>query len=46
VDDEEMILQLTRHMLERFGYEVVTAADGPSAVAIIQGNPAAADLVP
>ena len=45
VDDEEMILQLTRRMLERSGYTVMTAADGPSAVAIIQGNPAIADLV-
>jgi PAS domain S-box-containing protein len=45
VDDEEMILQLTRRMLERSGYKVVTAADGPFAVAIIQGNPAAVDLV-
>ena len=45
VDDEEMILQLTRRMLERSGYTVVTVADGPSAVAIIQGNPAAVDLV-
>ena len=45
VDDEEMILQLTRRMLERSGYTVMTAADGPSAVAIIQGNPAAVDLV-
>ncbi|MCX6084609.1 MAG: response regulator [Caldiserica bacterium] len=45
VDDEEMILQLTRRMLERSGYEVVTAADGPSAVTMIQGNPAAVDLV-
>jgi len=45
VDDEEMILQLTRRMLERSGYKVVTAADGPSAVAVIQGNPAAVDLV-
>jgi len=45
VDDEEMILQLTRRMLERSGYKVVTAAGGPSAVAIIQGNPAAVDLV-
>ena len=40
-----MILQLTRRMLERSGYTVMTAADGPSAVAIIQGNPAIADLV-
>lgn len=45
VDDEETILQLTRRMLERSGYKVVTAADGPSAVAIVQGNPAAVDLV-
>jgi CheY-like chemotaxis protein len=45
VDDEEMILQLTTRMLERSGYEVVTAADGPSAVSIIQGNPAAVDLI-
>jgi len=45
VDDEEMILQLTTRMLERSGYEVVTAADGPSAVSIIQGNPATVDLI-
>jgi hypothetical protein len=45
VDDEEMILQLTKHMLERSGYAMVTAADGPSSVAIIQGNPAVVDLV-
>ncbi|MFA4932279.1 MAG: histidine kinase N-terminal 7TM domain-containing protein [Caldisericia bacterium] len=45
VDDEEMILQLTRRMLERSGYTVMTASDGPSAVAIIQGNPAAVDLI-
>jgi PAS domain S-box-containing protein len=45
VDDEEMILQLTRRMLERSGYTVMTAASGSLAVAIIQGNPAAADLV-
>ena len=45
VDDEEMILQLTRRMLERSGYTVMTAADGPSAVTVIQENPAAVDLV-
>ena len=45
VDDEEMILQLTRRMLEHSGYVVVTAADGPSAVAVIQANHAAVDLV-
>ncbi|MHB8107089.1 MAG: histidine kinase N-terminal 7TM domain-containing protein [Candidatus Cryosericum sp.] len=45
VDDEEMILQLTRRMLERSGYNAITAADGPSAVAIIERDPASADLV-
>src|SRR5664280_3474738 len=40
-----MILQLTRRMLERSGYTVMTAADGPSAVTLIQENPAAVDLV-
>src|SRR5664280_2048745 len=45
VDDEEMILQLTRRTLERSGYTVITAADGPSAIAIIERNPAIADLV-
>lgn len=45
VDDEEMILELTRRMLEHSGYEVVTVADGPSAVALVQGDPAFADLI-
>ncbi|HVY69976.1 MAG TPA: response regulator, partial [Verrucomicrobiae bacterium] len=34
VDDEEAILEVTRRALERFGYRVVTAADGASAVAL------------
>jgi PAS domain S-box-containing protein len=45
VDDEEMIVHVTRRMLERSGYKVMTAADGPSALAIIERNPAIADLV-
>ena len=45
VDDEEMILLLTRRMLERIGYKVVTAPDGPSALAFFRENPAVVDLV-
>ena len=45
VDDEEMILLLTRRMLERVGYKVVTAPDGPSAVAFFQEHPAVVNLV-
>ncbi len=36
VDDEELILQLTRRMLEHTGYQVITASDGPSALSIIE----------
>ncbi|HWQ21772.1 MAG TPA: histidine kinase N-terminal 7TM domain-containing protein [Clostridia bacterium] len=45
VDDEEMILLLTRRMLERAGYKVIAAPDGPSAIASFQQDPAAVDLV-
>jgi PAS domain S-box-containing protein len=34
VDDEQNILDITRATLERFGYRVVTAADGNSAIDI------------
>ena len=34
VDDEETILDVTRHMLEAFGYRVVSARDGREALAI------------
>ena len=45
VDDEQMILRLTKRMLEHMGYTVLTAPDGPSALAIAADNPAAIDLV-
>ncbi len=45
VDDEDMILQLTRRMLERSGYNVLTASDGSSALSIISRDPRCADLV-
>ncbi len=45
VDDEDMILLLTRRMLEHAGLKVVTTPDGPSAISFFQENPAAVDLV-
>lgn len=45
VDDEQMILQLTKRMLEHRGYTVLTARDGPAALAVVADNPAAIDLV-
>ncbi|MFZ2413101.1 MAG: histidine kinase N-terminal 7TM domain-containing protein [Candidatus Cryosericum sp.] len=45
VDDEEMILLLTRRMLERAGHKVVTAPDGPSAISFFQESPAVVDLI-
>jgi signal transduction histidine kinase/CheY-like chemotaxis protein len=36
IDDEDMILQLTGRMLEHVGYRVITASDGPSALAIVE----------
>ena len=34
VDDEESIVQITRTILEKHGYRVVTAADGTDALAV------------
>ncbi len=34
VDDEENILRVTQPILEKYGYRVLTAADGPEALAI------------
>jgi PAS domain S-box-containing protein len=39
VDDEEIVRQTARHTLERYGYEVITAADGVAAVELFAGNP-------
>lgn len=38
VDDEDIILNVGRDLLEELGYEVVTAADGFAAVNIFRGN--------
>ena len=45
VDDEPVILDLGRRMLERLGYRVTTASNGDEAVRIITANPAAFDIV-
>ena len=45
VDDEELVRQMTRRMLERDGYTVITAADGPSALRRFEENEDAVDLV-
>jgi len=45
VDDEDMILQLTRRMLEREGYQVLTASSGPTALSLVAENPADVDLI-
>jgi CheY-like chemotaxis protein len=36
VDDEEMVRNLCKSMVERFGYPVMTASDGEEAVALFR----------
>ena len=38
IDDEEVILQVTRRTLERYGYRVLTATDGAEGVATYVRN--------
>ncbi|MBI9085667.1 MAG: PAS domain S-box protein [Desulfobacterales bacterium] len=45
VDDETMILDVARQMLERLGYEVVTAASGDEALAVYAEKGKGIDLV-
>ncbi|MEJ2034325.1 MAG: response regulator [Deltaproteobacteria bacterium] len=45
VDDEELIVQLGREMLEQLGLEVVTATTGREALEIFRQDPARFDLV-
>lgn len=45
VDDEEMILEVGRGMLEKLGYKVLTAETGKQAVETYMKNPADIDLV-
>ena len=44
-DDDEMVLNLGRQMLERMGFNVLTAKDGPEAIRLYQNNSDIIDLV-
>jgi CheY-like chemotaxis protein len=45
VDDEEMIRTIGMQMLERLGYNALTAGSGPAAIEIFKQNPAAVQVV-
>ncbi len=45
VDDEESIRAIGQHMLERLGFEVITAADGREAVSLFQQRGAEVTVV-
>jgi two-component system cell cycle sensor histidine kinase/response regulator CckA len=45
VEDEETVRDFTRHVLERYGYEVVTAADGPMALDVASRDPRPIDAL-
>jgi PAS domain S-box-containing protein len=45
VDDEAIIIELERHMLERLGYRVTSCPDGTEALATFSETPGAFDLV-
>lgn len=45
VDDEQMILQLAARMLRHCGYTVLTAPDGPAALALLQSRAVTVDLI-
>jgi len=45
VDDEDMVLEIGRALLETMGYHVVTAKDGDEAIALYENQGAGIDLV-
>ena len=45
VDDEEVLREMTRNILESFGYEILTAGNGREALETITGDPSAINLV-
>jgi CheY-like chemotaxis protein len=45
VDDERFVREMTRHTLETFGFQAVTATDGSEAVALYAANPEDISLV-
>jgi CheY-like chemotaxis protein len=38
VDDDQALLDMTRHLLEKHGFSVLTASDGTRALDIVRGN--------
>ena len=38
IDDEEMVLRVTQQLLEKFGYSVLTAADGVEAIEVVESH--------
>ena len=45
VDDEDILIDIGRQMLEMLGYRVTTRSNGPDALALYREDPAAFDLV-
>ena len=45
VDDEEALREVTRRILTRNGYQVITAASGPEAIKAAAGQPGRIDLL-
>jgi len=45
VDDEDVVLEMYQHMLERLGYEVVTAGNGMAALKLFRDAPERFDAV-
>jgi len=45
VDDEQMIIDVGRQLLEHLGYSVLTAGSGKKAIELVSGNPEKVDLV-
>ena len=45
VEDEDAIREVTRRILTRHGYQVLTASSGPEAIALCQVHPDAPDLL-
>ena len=45
VDDDPLVLGMTERALRRYGFEVVTASDGPSAIELYRAEASSLDLV-
>lgn len=44
IEDEELVREINQALLERLGYEVVTAADGARALELVENSPEKFDL--